>query len=113
MLLLFRISFFPDHAGVSSAPHSGSCFQIGAWGKGDISFPLLPCSPADIDWLSCDLPGCPKPPVSRKQYNAGEGASALDEGAGMKKSTQPDQLLIPFVAIFHSLPGRKVLGFRH
>jgi hypothetical protein len=26
---------------------------------------------------------------------------------------EPDQLLIPFVAIFHSLPGRKVLGFRH
>jgi hypothetical protein len=25
---------------------------------------------------------------------------------------EPDQLSIPFVAIFHSLSGRKVLGFR-
>jgi hypothetical protein len=37
MLLLFRISLLPDHAGVSSARHSGSCFQIRNAGEGDIS----------------------------------------------------------------------------
>jgi hypothetical protein len=37
MLLLFRISLLADHAGVSSARHSGSCFQIRNYGAGDIS----------------------------------------------------------------------------
>jgi hypothetical protein len=31
---------------------------------------------------------------------------------GPELGIEPDRLLMPFVAIFHSLPGRNVLGFR-
>jgi hypothetical protein len=54
-------------------------------------------------------------PSSQVRYEGMNGPSSLVvRGPSLTRtSIEPDQLLTPFVAIFYSSPGRKVLGFRH